>query len=192
MTLATLIHPSQLTARWHSQFLEILRAAAADWASQNASAAQEEGFSTDFRIRDWWLVQEDNTHIIQVYIDTTEAGGLVTADDCLRIHRFLMNNNVFDAFGDDFSIEISSSGAEPPLREIGDFKASIGKEIYLDTWEKVGDRQRYIMVLKDVSDKAVTLKEGAQTFEVPVDMVRWAYVRYQPETKQHPKKSKKR
>lgn len=192
MTLTLLAHPSQLTAVWHSQFLSVLRTSTADWAAQNATVAREEGFSTAFRIRDWWLVQEDNTHIIQVYIDTSEGGGLVTADDCLRIHRWLMNNNVFDAFGDDFSIEISSIGAEPPLREVSDYKANIGKEIYLDTWEKVGDRQRYIMKLKDATEANVVLQEGTQTFEVPLDKVRWAYVRYQPEAPKHPKKSKKR
>lgn len=194
MQVSKINHPSQLTPEWHQAFLSKLRESLSRWYGEEQKLASNN--SKLFVIRDWWLVQEGHDSIIQVFIDTQHPEG-VTADDCLSIHRWFINTNIFDDFGDDFSIQVSSSGAEPPLREYDDFCGAVGKEIYLETWTKQNDRLRYIMQVDSVENcenckNFVRLREGTKVFEIPISEVKRAYLRYHLPKIEKPKKSKKR
>lgn len=86
---------------------------------------------------------------IRVYIDH-EAG--VDHELCERVTYTL------DAYRSDYAIEVSSPGADRPLRKPEHFVDAVGERISV----RVGGRKnRYRGILSDAGDDTITLEAGA-------------------------------
>ena len=76
----------------------------------------------------------------------------VTVDDCVQLSRSLENN--LDRDSEDFSLEVSSAGANTPLVHRRQYVKNIGRILNLVTC----DNEKYEAVLKDVSDQNIILE----------------------------------
>lgn len=186
-----LSHPAQMKANDHKRILNELRT-----VMQHTKETKK--LSVDLSsidLRDWWFVVEGGTPIVRLFLGR-RAGEALTVDDCMVFHEAFMESTVFDNFGDNVAIEVGSLGAEPPLREVEDFKEVVGSRIDLETWSKLNGRGRFPMVLSNVeegdADATLVLVEGKQEFRVPIAEVRTAFLPYSPAVKGPKKQSKKR
>jgi ribosome maturation factor RimP len=99
-------------------------------------------------------------------------------DDCAGIHRFLLDSGAFDAFVDAIALEVGSAGINPRLREGDDFRIMVGCWVSVETWQRIENRKKYVMILGEVRDEpsgtVLVLHEGEGRFLVPVSNVRRA------------------
>ena len=83
---------------------------------------------------------------------TIDGDNGVTVDDCVQLSRSLENN--LDRDSEDFSLEVSSAGANKPLVHRRQYVKNIGRILNLVTC----DNEKYEAVLKDVSDQNIILE----------------------------------
>tara|TARA_B100001027_G_C16198641_1_gene299528 strand:+ start:199 stop:660 length:462 start_codon:yes stop_codon:yes gene_type:complete len=83
---------------------------------------------------------------------TIDGDNGVTVDDCVQLSRSLENN--LDRDSEDFSLEVSSAGANTPLVHRRQYVKNIGRILNLVTC----DNEKYEAVLKDVSDQNILLE----------------------------------
>ena len=77
-------------------------------------------------------VFEDNENILRIYIDNEEGNmDLLTCVNISEgISKILDTNDPIDV---PYSLEVSSPGAERPLRNIDEVKKAVGKYVYIET-----------------------------------------------------------
>ena len=97
-------------------------------------------------------VFEDNENILRIYIDNEEENmDLLTCVNISEgISKLLDENDPIDV---PYSLEVSSPGAERPLRNEEEVKKSIGKYIYLET-----ETEAYTGTLLNYSDGVLELQ----------------------------------
>ena len=83
---------------------------------------------------------------------TIDGDNGVTVDDCVQLSRSLENN--LDRDSEDFSLEVSSAGANTPLVHRRQYVKNIGRILNLVTC----DNEKYEAVLKDASDQNILLE----------------------------------
>ena len=83
---------------------------------------------------------------------TIDGDNGVTVDDCVQLSRSLENN--LDRDSEDFSLEVSSAGANKPLVHRRQYVKNIGRILNLVTC----DNEKYEAILKDVSDQNIILE----------------------------------
>lgn len=83
---------------------------------------------------------------------TIDGDNGVTVDDCVQLSRSLENN--LDRDSEDFSLEVSSAGANTPLVHRRQYVKNIGRILNLVTC----DNEKYEAVLKDVGDQNIILE----------------------------------
>ncbi len=106
---------------------------------------------------------------LRVFVDKPEG---VTLADCERMSRELGGRiEAEDAVDFSYVLEVSSPGAERPLRKAADFCRYSGRRISLrlrERDEKSGNR-KFSGVLKDFKDETVTVAiEGGETRSFPL------------------------
>jgi ribosome maturation factor RimP len=168
-----LSHPNQLTPQSHAEVLSRLRERASDFSSIGKLV-----------VRDWDFTSVEGAPTVQVFLDkglkhpvTGRMEGLLL-DECAALHRFLMESDAFASFADELSFEVGSAGINPRLREPVDFEIMVGCWVSVETWERIENRRKYVMILDGMenqgSEPALRLREGESRFLVPVSMVRRA------------------
>ena len=83
---------------------------------------------------------------------TIDGDNGVTVEDCVQLSRSLENN--LDRESEDFSLEVSSAGANTPLVHRRQYVKNIGRILNLVTC----DNEKYEAVLKDASDQNIILE----------------------------------
>ncbi|XMB87025.1 ribosome maturation factor RimP [Mycoplasmatota bacterium WC44] len=117
--------------------------------------------------------KEHNTWILRVMVDTSEG---VSIEECVELNRLLCDRIDDDLFKNEYNLEVSSPGVERKLRNIDEVENSIGKYVYIKTFEKVNDQKEFYGDLVSVEDNTITIKENSE-FEIPYDKIatiRWA------------------
>ncbi len=135
-------------------------------------------------VRDWDFASVEGVPTVQVFLDKglkhPSAGRMegLLLDECAAIHRFLMEGAAFASFADELSFEVGSAGINPRLREACDFELMAGCWVSVETWERIENRRKYVMILDGMeslaSEPALRLREGEGRFLVPVSVVRRA------------------
>ena len=79
--------------------------------------------------------------------------------------------NVLRGYLDRYSIEISSPGFERPLRKPGHFRAAVGRKVALRVDSPIEGRSRFRGELVSAGDRALELRSGDDTIEIPYDAI---------------------
>lgn len=124
------------------------------------------------------FVKDGQDYYLRVYID--KPGG-VTIDDCVDVSREF--NEILDAkdyIKEAYIFEVSSPGLDRPLKKDKDFDRSIGKMVFIRTYQKVdGDKDHYGKLLSYDKDTVVTAdaeSEKETTFNrKDIALIRLAY-----------------
>ncbi len=97
-----------------------------------------------------------------VYVDHPEG---VDHALCARVTDLLRD------YLREYSIDVSSPGAERPLRKPEHFAGALGHKVSLRTREPLGGRSKFKGELKDAGDVALTLGIDGTTIEIPYETI---------------------
>ncbi len=117
--------------------------------------------------------KEGPNWFLRVFIDS-EAG--VNLDDCEAVSEKL--SEVLDAedpIKDAYFLEVSSPGAERPLKKEADLKKAVGKGVYITTYEPVNGQKAFEGVLTSFDDGLLLIETKVKTrkitYSVPYEKV---------------------
>ena len=129
--------------------------------------AEENGF----RVVDIEYVKEGKHWFLRIYID--KPGG-VDLNDCAMFNELVSEQ--LDGVEPDpipyaYYLEVSSPGAERPLKTEEDFEAAIGRYIHISLFEPVLKQNTFEGTLKELTDEVATLvyKDKTKEKEVTVN-----------------------
>ena len=129
--------------------------------------AEENGF----RIVDIEYIKEGKHWFLRIYID--KLGG-VDLNDCAKINELVSEQ--LDSVEPDpipyaYYLEVSSPGAERPLKTEEDFEAAVGNYIHVSLFEPVLKHNTVEGTLKELTNKEAVLvyKEKTKEKEVKID-----------------------
>ncbi|KQL35548.1 MULTISPECIES: ribosome maturation factor RimP [Bacillaceae] len=103
-------------------------------------------------------VKEGRDWFLRVYIDTP-AGG-IDIEQCAQVSEKLSEKlDVVDPIKENYFLEVSSPGAERPLKKDADFLKAVGKYVYIKTYEPVNGAKEFEGTLLSYSDDEGALIE---------------------------------
>lgn len=120
--------------------------------------------STGCKLWDVEYVKEAGSWFLRVYID--KEGG-VSIDDCEAVSRPLSDLlDQADPIEGSYTFEVSSAGAERPLKRPGDFARFMGSPVAVKLYKARNGRKEFAGVLAGYEDGNITVAVGdtAMTF----------------------------
>jgi len=123
-----------------------------------------------FELYDLRYVEAGRHSVLRVYIDKP-AG--VTIDDCERVSKDLsVMLDVEEFSGGPYSLEVSSPGADRPLRTERDFRRAAGRGVVLELSQPVDGRMRVAGTVQRCADGVVEVAGDGRVMTVPLTAVR--------------------
>ncbi len=124
-----------------------------------------------FRIVDIEYIKEGKNWFLRIYID--KPGG-VDLNDCAEVNELVSQK--LDAIEPDpipyaYYLEVSSPGAERPLKTEEDFKSAVDRYIHVSLFDPVERANVYDGFLREVTDEKIVMevKEKNKTKKVEID-----------------------
>lgn len=111
----------------------------------------------DFYLYDLEFVKEGKSWYLRVYID--KDGG-ITLEDCALVSDELseaLDNVEPDPIPQAYFLEVSSPGAERPLKKEEDYQRAIDHYIHISLYQQINGQKIYEGTLTQLSDKEITL-----------------------------------
>ncbi|HJE27245.1 MAG TPA: ribosome maturation factor RimP [Limosilactobacillus pontis] len=111
----------------------------------------------NFYLYDMEFVKEGKSWYLRVYID--KDGG-ITLNDCAAISDQLseaLDNVEPDPIPQAYFLEVSSPGAERPLRNEEDYQRAVNDYIHVSLYQQINGKKVYEGTLTKLTDKELTL-----------------------------------
>lgn len=111
----------------------------------------------DFYLYDLEFVKEGKSWYLRVYID--KDGG-IALEDCALVSDELseaLDNVEPDPIPQAYFLEVSSPGAERPLKKEEDYQRAIDHYIHISLYQQINGQKVYEGTLTQLSDKEITL-----------------------------------
>ncbi|MGG4483826.1 ribosome maturation factor RimP [Paenibacillus illinoisensis] len=122
-----------------------------------------------FELVDIDYVKEGSNWFLRVYVD--KEGG-IDIDDCVLISEQLsakLDEN--DPIPTVYFLEVSSPGAERPLKKAEDVAKSVGKNVFVTTYEAVNGMKEFEGKLLSFDNGELVIEAGKKQYKVPYDKV---------------------
>lgn len=114
--------------------------------------------------------KEGSNWFLRVYIDKEEVG--VDIEDCGNVSEVLSKElDRIDPIPNPYFLEVSSPGAERPLKNEKDIKKAIGKHIYATTYEPINGSKEFEGKLLAFEEGILTIEENKKMHEIPYEKV---------------------
>lgn len=110
--------------------------------------------------RDWFL---------RVYVDTPDNN--IDIETCAVVSERLsaiLDEQEQDPIEQNYYLEVSSPGAERPLKKQEDFEKAIGKYVFIKTYEPVKDMKEFYGYLTSYSDTELAIEMKIKTRKINV------------------------
>ncbi len=122
-----------------------------------------------FELVDVEYVKEGSNWFLRIYVD--KEGG-IDIDDCGQISEFMSAKlDELDPISDAYFLEVSSPGAERPLKKPQDFLRAEGKHVLITTYEPIQGLKEFEGRLAAVTDDTLTVQVGKKEYAIPRDKV---------------------
>lgn len=111
----------------------------------------------NFYLYDMEFVKEGKSWYLRVYID--KDGG-ITLNDCAVVSDQLseaLDNVEPDPIPQAYFLEVSSPGAERPLRNEEDYQRAVNDYIHVSLYQQINGKKVYEGILTKLTDKELTL-----------------------------------
>jgi ribosome maturation factor RimP len=109
-----------------------------------------------FELVDIEYVKEGSNYFLRVFID--KEGG-IDIDECGRISEYLSDRlDENDPVQDAYFLEVSSPGAERPLKKADDISKAVGKHVFITTYEPVGGAKEFEGQLISFDDEQLVVE----------------------------------
>src|SRR4051794_2033730 len=107
------------------------------------------------------FVKEGKNWFLRVYIDKENG---VDIEDCGIVSERLSEKlDELDPITHNYFLEVSSPGAERPLKKKQDFEKTIGKNVYIKTFEPLNGEKQFEGVLVEFDGANVTVEIKVKT-----------------------------
>src|SRR5690625_1630973 len=118
-------------------------------------------------------VREGNDNFLRVYID--KDGGVDLSECSLVSEQLSEKLDEQDPIKGAYFLEVSSPGAEKPLKSPEDFKKNINNNIYVTLYVHIDGEKEYEGILKNFTDNIATIdykyKHRRKQVEIPYDKI---------------------
>ncbi|RBW69881.1 ribosome maturation factor RimP [Bacillus taeanensis] len=106
-------------------------------------------------------VKEGKNWFLRVYIDSEKG---IDIDDCGKVSELLSEKlDEHDPISQPYFLEVSSPGAERPLKKEKDFERSIGKNVHIKTYEPIDGEKVFEGKLLSFDGEIVTIEITIKT-----------------------------
>lgn len=117
--------------------------------------------------------KEGNNWFLRVYIDNEE--GNIDIDDCGTVsERLSQRLDEVDPIPNAYFLEVSSPGAERPLRKEKDYRKAVGRHVHITTKEQIDGQTVFEGELLDFDGQTLTVKEGKKEYTIALEQVETA------------------
>ncbi|TJY43151.1 ribosome maturation factor RimP [Cohnella pontilimi] len=122
-----------------------------------------------FQLVDVEYVKEGANRFLRVYVD--KEGG-IDLDDCGRISEFVSAKlDELDPIEEAYFLEVSSPGAERPLKKAEDVAKAVGKQVFVTTYEPIDGAKEFEGRLEAFDGSTMTVVIGRRKHAIPYDKV---------------------
>lgn len=126
----------------------------------------------NFELVDLEFVKEGKNWFLRIYID--KPGG-IDIEECVLISEKV--SDALDAMDPDpipqeYFLEVSSPGAERPLKNEADMQNAIGQYVHLSFYKAIDGEKFYEGILKEVTDEKVVLTIRIKTRTKDIEIQR--------------------
>ncbi|MGE7917898.1 ribosome maturation factor RimP [Viridibacillus sp. NPDC093762] len=113
------------------------------------------------------FVKEGRDWFLRVYIDTPE--GSIDIEQCAQVSELLsLKLDESDPIEQNYFLEVSSPGAERPLKKEADFEKAIGQFVHIKSYEAINGMKVFEGYLKSYTDAGVELDVKIKTRKIKV------------------------
>ncbi|MFJ7184605.1 ribosome maturation factor RimP [Lysinibacillus xylanilyticus] len=113
------------------------------------------------------FVKEGRNWFLRVYVDTPEGG--IDIEQCAQVsERLSLVLDENDPITQNYYLEVSSPGAERPLKKDTDFEKAIGKFIYVKTYEPIKDMKEFQGYLTSYDEHTLVMEVRIKTRKITV------------------------
>lgn len=118
-------------------------------------------------------VKEGKNWFLRVYIDKDSG---IDIEECGIVSERLSEKlDAIDPIPHNYFLEVSSPGAERPLKKEKDYQKAIGKNVFIKTYEPIDGEKAFEGILTDFNGETVTvemkIKTRKKTVVIPFDKV---------------------
>jgi len=122
-----------------------------------------------FELVDVEYVKEGSNWFLRVYAD--KEGG-IDIDDCGRISEYLSDRlDEKDPIPTAYFLEVSSPGAERPLKKVQDYHKAVGEHVFVTTYEPFEGLKEFEGLLQSFDEETVAVEVGKKTYRIPFNKV---------------------
>jgi ribosome maturation factor RimP len=123
-----------------------------------------------FEIVDASVKQSQGRTQVQVVLDTPQGDGRVTVGDCAGVSREIGTGlDQSGQFGGAYTLEVCSPGVDRALGREVDFERVVGREIALETRERIAGRRRF-------RGRLIAFEAGCAHLEIESEPMRVPFV----------------
>ncbi|GED18813.1 MULTISPECIES: ribosome maturation factor RimP [Kurthia] len=113
------------------------------------------------------FVKEGRDWFLRVYVDTPE--GNIDIDQCAQVSERLSEKlDEKDPISQNYYLEVSSPGAERPLKKEADYIQAIGQYVHIKTYEAIDGKKVFEGYLTSYTDEGAALDMLIKTRKVKV------------------------
>lgn len=122
-----------------------------------------------FELVDVEYVKEGSNWFLRVFVD--KDGG-IDIDDCGRISEYLSEKlDENDPIPSAYFLEVSSPGAERPLKKAEDVTKAVGKDVFVTTYEPVDGLKEFEGRLLSFNGGEMVVEAGKKRHAIPYSKV---------------------
>ncbi|MBB3125922.1 ribosome maturation factor RimP [Paenibacillus rhizosphaerae] len=119
----------------------------------------------NFELVDIEYVKEGSNYFLRVFVD--KEGG-IDIDDCGMISEYLSHKlDENDPIPEAYFLEVSSPGAERPLKKKEDLAKAVGKDIFVTVYEQVEGQKEFEGRLLSFEDDVLVISAGKKEYSIP-------------------------
>lgn len=123
----------------------------------------------EFELVDIEYVKEGKNRFLRVFVD--KEGG-IDIDDCGVISEYLSAKlDERDPIPDAYFLEVSSPGAERPLKTKRDYERAVGRYVYVKTYEPVDGLKEFEGVLQSYDGDTLVIHINKKDYTIPVQKI---------------------
>ncbi|MBO2945715.1 ribosome maturation factor RimP [Paenibacillus sp. F411] len=122
-----------------------------------------------FELVDVEYVKEGSNWFLRVFVD--KDGG-IDIDDCGLISEYLSQKlDENDPVPTAYFLEVSSPGAERPLKKKEDVAKAVGKHVFVTVYEALGGSKEFEGKLISFENEELEIQTARKTYAIPYDKV---------------------
>ncbi|HJE19649.1 MAG TPA: ribosome maturation factor RimP [Aliicoccus persicus] len=121
--------------------------------------------------------KEGKDFFLRLFID---KNGGVTIEDCVRASEAISEKlDEWDLISGAYFLDVSSPGAERPIKTEEDLQTTLNNGIYVKTYQQIGSEKEWIGVLTGYDEDTVTIeyKDKARKKTITIDRDKIATIR---------------